>query len=61
MIEPSVAKIAEQLVQRPDAKGLRASKRMSKKKTTSELLGENLLINLIRKIGLLLKDGHHEP
>ena len=42
-IEPSVAKIAEQLVQRPDAKGLRAPNRMSKKKTTSELLEENLL------------------
>ena len=38
MIEPSVAKIAEQLVQRPDAKGLRAPNRMSKKKTTSDLL-----------------------
>ena len=43
MIEPSVVKIAEQLVQRPDAKGLRAPNRMSRKKTTSELLGENLL------------------
>ena len=43
MIEPSVAKIAEQLVQNPDAKGLRAPNRMSKKKTTGELLGENLL------------------
>lgn len=43
MIEPSVAKVAKQLVQRPDAKGLRAPNRMSKKKTTSELLGENLL------------------
>ena len=43
MIEPSLAKIAEQLVQRPDAKGLRAPNRMSKKKTTNELLGENLL------------------
>ena len=43
MIEPSVAKVAKQLVQRPDAKGLRAPNRMSKKKTTSELLGENLI------------------
>ena len=43
MIEPSIAKIAKQLVQRPDAVGLRAPNRMSRKKTTSELLGENLL------------------
>ena len=43
MVKPSVAKIAEQLVQRPDAKGLRAPNRKSKKKTTSDLLGENLL------------------
>ena len=43
MIEPSVAKVAKQLVQRPDAKSLRAPNRMSRKKTTSELLGENLL------------------
>lgn len=43
MIEPSVAKIAGNLVQRPDAKRLRAPNRMAKKKTTSDLLGENLL------------------
>ena len=43
MIGPSVAKIAEQLVQRPDGEGIRAPNRMSKKKTTGELLEENLI------------------
>ena len=43
MVKPSVAKIANQLIQKPDANGLRAPNRISKKKTTSELLEENLL------------------
>ena len=40
---PSIAKIADQLMEKPDAKALRAPNRMSKKKTTSEILVENLL------------------
>ena len=43
LIGPSVAKIAEQLVQRPDGEGLRAPPGLTRKKTTGELLEENLL------------------
>ena len=43
VMEPSLAKIADRLIQRPDAEGLRAPNRISKKKTTSELLTEDLL------------------
>ena len=43
IMEPSIAKFAGKLVQRPDAKSLRAPNRIAKKKTTGELLGENLL------------------
>ena len=42
-MSPSIAKVADQLIQRPNANGLRAPNRMSKKKATSEILGENLL------------------
>ena len=40
---PSIAKIADQLMEKPDAKALRTPNRMSKRKTTSEILVENLL------------------
>ncbi len=43
LMEPSIAKIADHLVQTPDAKGLRAPNRISTKKPTGELLEENLL------------------
>ena len=42
-MSPSIAKVADQLIQRPNAKGIRAPNRMSKKKATSEILRENLL------------------
>lgn len=42
---PSIEKIADRLIERPDANGLRAPKRISKKKTTSEILRENLLLS----------------
>ena len=40
---PSIGKIADQLMDKPDARAVRAPNRTSKKKTTSEILGENLL------------------
>ena len=42
-MQANIEKIADQLIARPDAKGLKAPKRMSPKKSTSALLGENLL------------------
>ena len=42
-MQANTEKIADQLIARPDAKGLKAPKRMSPKKSTSALLGENLL------------------
>ena len=44
-MSPSIAKVADRLIERPDANGLRAPKRISKKKTTSEILRENLLLS----------------
>ena len=40
---PSIGKIADQLMEKPDASALRAPNRMSKNKTTSEILVQNLL------------------
>ena len=40
---PSIEKIADHLIAKPDAEGLRAPNRISKQRTTSEILGENLL------------------
>ena len=42
-MQANIEKIADQLIARPDAKGLKAPKRMSPKKSTSALLGESLL------------------
>ena len=43
VIAPSIAKIADSLSRNPDAKSLRAPNRISKKRSTSEILRENLL------------------
>ena len=43
LIQPALERIADQLVQSPDAKGLRAPKGTSKKHSTSSLLEEELL------------------
>ena len=43
LIEPNLKRIADKLLRNPDADGLRAPPRMAQKKSTSELLRENLL------------------
>ena len=43
IIAPSIAKVADSLARKPDAKSLRTPNRISKKKSTSEILRENLL------------------
>ena len=43
VIQPAITKIANKLVQRPDAKGLRAPRSMVRKESTSSLLEEELL------------------
>lgn len=43
IIAPSIGKIADSLARNPDAKSLRAPNRISKKRSTSEILRENLL------------------
>lgn len=43
LMQPDLKKIADRLILQPDADGLRAPPRRGLKKTTSELLNENLL------------------
>ena len=43
MLVPQLSEIAAKLVQKPDASGLRAPKRMTRKERTGDLLAENLL------------------
>ena len=43
VIQPAIEKIADQLVQRPNAEGLRAPRGMVRKKSTSSLLQEEVL------------------
>ena len=51
VIQPAIEKIATQLVQRPDAKGLRAPRSMVRKESTSSLLEEELLPARARVLG----------
>lgn len=51
VIQPPIEKIATQLVQRPDAKGLRAPRSMVRKKSTNSLLEEELLPARARVLG----------
>ena len=43
ILRPQLSRIADQLVQNPDARGLRAPNRLTRKESTGDLLAENLL------------------
>ena len=43
ILRPQMSRVADQLVQKPDARGLRAPNRLTKKERTGDLLAENLL------------------
>ena len=43
MLRPQLSRIAAQLVEKPDASGLRAPNRLTRKERTGDLLAENLL------------------
>ena len=43
ILRPQVSRIADQLLQKPDGKGLRAPNRLTRKERTVDLLAENLL------------------
>ena len=43
VLRPQLAKLADKLKRRPDGQGLRAPPRLAKKRSTSDLLSENLL------------------
>ena len=44
ILRPQLSRIADQIGQKPDARGLRAPNRLTKKERTGDLLAENLLV-----------------